>query len=451
LKRLIAFFIVGFFLISIGNAFAETHSSSTSKGIQVDGDVFVVSYSGITYVKIFGNTQYGGGDNIILTVTNPDGSTEEIKTRSSSDGYYETLLGYDRNDIMGIYNVFATYYGGYSKIGEISFELTDKSNPVTPKQPVASAPQPKVSSQNQVGEENKSSIPSWIKNISGFWVIDQISDEEYLTTIAWLIDNGVLKVSTSNPEVSQSKTESFEDKGDFKINHGEATVLLNQLYYIELIASQEYEAQAEWLNRIFFLPEDITITLAECDTINAFYDRRNKEITICYELMNFVYDFSNFKTTSSEKQSEIFDGILSFILMHELGHALIDVYDLPITGMEEDAVDQLATILMLDSPQSAVYLVHANSYFLFLGTYEVSQGELRFWDEHSFSLQRFYNMQCMMYGKFHDTEVGSVIEEILPYERQIRCEDEYQQVLSSWKRLLEPYANPEAIEYFFKS
>jgi len=111
LKRLIAFFIVGFFIISIGNAFAETHSSSTSKRIQVDEDVFVVSHSGITYVKIFGNLEsYSGGNNIFLTVTNPDGSTEEIKTRSSSDGYYETLLGYDRNDIMGIYNVFCSGY-----------------------------------------------------------------------------------------------------------------------------------------------------------------------------------------------------------------------------------------------------------------------------------------------------------------------------------------------------
>jgi hypothetical protein len=36
-----------------------------------------------------------------------------------------------------------------------------------------------------------------------------------------------------------------------------------------------------------------------------------------------------------------------FTLHHELGHALIDQLDLPVLGREEDAVDHLATIMML--------------------------------------------------------------------------------------------------------
>lgn len=34
------------------------------------------------------------------------------------------------------------------------------------------------------------------------------------------------------------------------------------------------------------------------------------------------------------------------MLFHELGHAFISLYDLPITGREEDAVDQFAAILL---------------------------------------------------------------------------------------------------------
>lgn len=33
---------------------------------------------------------------------------------------------------------------------------------------------------------------------------------------------------------------------------------------------------------------------------------------------------------------------------HEVGHALVDVLELPITGKEEDAVDQLSTYVLVE-------------------------------------------------------------------------------------------------------
>ena len=36
-------------------------------------------------------------------------------------------------------------------------------------------------------------------------------------------------------------------------------------------------------------------------------------------------------------------GVTVSTFFHELGHALIDAWDLPITGREEDAADQLPT------------------------------------------------------------------------------------------------------------
>ena len=32
--------------------------------------------------------------------------------------------------------------------------------------------------------------------------------------------------------------------------------------------------------------------------------------------------------------------------MHEMGHALIDLYDLPVLGKEEDAADSVATVFL---------------------------------------------------------------------------------------------------------
>ena len=37
-----------------------------------------------------------------------------------------------------------------------------------------------------------STIPPWIKNIAGFWAEDKISDAEFLASIQYLIDHGML-------------------------------------------------------------------------------------------------------------------------------------------------------------------------------------------------------------------------------------------------------------------
>lgn len=41
-----------------------------------------------------------------------------------------------------------------------------------------------------------SEIPSWVKNVEGFWSEDAITDKEFLAAIKYLIDNNVLKVSS---------------------------------------------------------------------------------------------------------------------------------------------------------------------------------------------------------------------------------------------------------------
>ena len=48
------------------------------------------------------------------------------------------------------------------------------------------------------------------------------------------------------------------------------------------------------------------------------------------------------------ERDEAVAGAFIFVFFHELGHALIDVYELPITGREEDAVDQLSTWILTD-------------------------------------------------------------------------------------------------------
>ncbi len=72
---------------------------------------------------------------------------------------------------------------------------------------------------------------------------------------------------------------------------------------------------------------------------NAFYDPSGPQIKICYELLE-QYE-KEFKTISKDPKEvdDMVEDTLVQTLFHELGHCLIDQWDLPATGREEDAVD----------------------------------------------------------------------------------------------------------------
>ena len=43
-------------------------------------------------------------------------------------------------------------------------------------------------------ETAQEKIPNWIKNIGGWWATDQVSDEEFIQALQWLIANGVMEI-----------------------------------------------------------------------------------------------------------------------------------------------------------------------------------------------------------------------------------------------------------------
>src|SRR5688500_14135049 len=53
-------------------------------------------------------------------------------------------------------------------------------------------------------------------------------------------------------------------------------------------------------------------------------------------------------TAEERQEADLFVlGNTVFILYHELGHALIDLLNLPVLGREEDAADNLASVMMI--------------------------------------------------------------------------------------------------------
>lgn len=211
-------------------------------------------------------------------------------------------------------------------------------------------------------------------------------------------------------------------------------------YERALQASEVFDAILEDVNSFLTLPREIPVVFAECGEANAFYDGEAQRITLCYELMaDFERVFSEAGTSPEEVPHRLLEAT-AFIFYHEMGHALVHQLELPVTGKEEDAVDDLATVVMINADEDTggeeMALSAAEAFYLWGAEAAEGPGDEDFADEHSLNQQRYYNILCTVYGSNEEAFAALVEEEVLPAARAERCAGEYQQKSTSWSRLL---------------
>lgn len=264
-----------------------------------------------------------------------------------------------------------------------------------------------------------------------FWIFT-------LSIILIIIISGcVSKESSTETQVSEEK--SIQDLGDFKVVY---TSTQNQ-YYNELQQvlqeSTAFENITDGLNSFLALPDDIDINFTECGVTNAFYDPETRQIVMCYELIEYFSQLFNYLESQDELWNATWDATF-FVFYHEMGHSLVGVLSLPITGKEEDAVDQLATLVLIGSGELGERAaINGANWFLLQGSQHTDIEQLAFWDEHSLDLQRFYNIACWVYGQNPEKYSYLVEGGWLPEDRALKCGYEYEQMYKSWNALLSPY------------
>ena len=130
----------------------------------------------------------------------------------------------------------------------------------------------------------------------------------------------------------------------------------------DLIDDEENIKDAEYLvdsmNEVFNLPYDVPIIFDECGYSNAYYNPNNKIIVFCYELVQDIHEITRTQDIFTPTDS-IPKDVVEFVIYHEIGHALIDIYDLPILGLEEDVADQLSVYMMMT--KSSVFSTYSLS------------------------------------------------------------------------------------------
>ena len=196
------------------------------------------------------------------------------------------------------------------------------------------------------------------------------------------------------------------------------------------------------LNAAFKIPYLVPVVFTE-GTEQAVY--RDGEIIICYDFLADIDKALKSDYPKPEERELILMGEAHFVLYHEVGHAMVDLFDIPIVGREEDAVDGLATILavsVLKRPELAIGAALA-----FDSQDDPSEDfeQRDYWDVHSLDAQRYYNILCWVYGgapEMCDDLVAKLVPEDWFESRAGECDHEFDELRKNWGKLLEPHFKP---------
>ena len=195
------------------------------------------------------------------------------------------------------------------------------------------------------------------------------------------------------------------------------------------------------INENFRLQEDLEFVFGAED--GPLYDPGINKIWIPYAFIEEVKErfvAANYAQSGVSADDATMDSLLH-TLFHELAHALIYRYELPVVGKEEDAADALATVLLIRFFEDGQELAISAADLFDLES-EESESELTaesFWDEHSLDSQRYYSTLCHVYGSAPEKYGNLLAESEFSENRAEGCIEEYEILLSSWLKLLAPH------------
>jgi hypothetical protein len=199
----------------------------------------------------------------------------------------------------------------------------------------------------------------------------------------------------------------------------------------------------------FRLPVDLTFRTLGCDGVaNAWW--RLPYVSVCYEYLNEIHrNLPKEATPAGVTRTDAVVGQFFYVFAHETGHAMFEIFDVPIFGNAEDAADHFASYLMLQFGKDqarGMILGAAYAYKKYVQSSEVSAPLVAFSDVHAAPAQRFYNLLCLAYGAdpvlFADF-VAQDAKDYLPKARATGCKREYDQVTYAFRDLILPHLDQQ--------
>ena len=130
-------------------------------------------------------------------------------------------------------------------------------------------------------------------------------------------------------------------------------------------------------------------------------------------------------------------------LYHEVGHALIDILDLPLLGGEEDSADA-AAIHLIDALHTEIEARAIVQDVARLYAFEHGERPEEFphYSRYSTNLRRSWNAVCFFYGGDPEGRRGFARKMGLPEERRLTCPEERDRQRRAWNDVLDRARGP---------
>lgn len=196
----------------------------------------------------------------------------------------------------------------------------------------------------------------------------------------------------------------------------------------------------------FRLPATIKMKIEGCDGVaNATFSANT--ISVCYEYFDLLMKHAPKMVRAGLTPRDALIGPTVEVFLHEFGHGILRVLDVPFFGKEEDAADYIATYLLLTfCKDDARRLILGSS---FVADAEMMEEQRKIpeartlADAHSLPAQRYFNRWCLAYGMDQELFADAIELGMLTEGRVKWCRWEWSTNEDAFKRLVEPYIDPE--------
>jgi hypothetical protein len=215
----------------------------------------------------------------------------------------------------------------------------------------------------------------------------------------------------------------------------------HQHIHDRLREQQVLERLAEFVSP-FRLPRPVLMKLDTCGVVNAFY--QDAVIYICYEYIQYIFDNMPKQPVSGGlTPRDAVIGPTVHVVLHEFGHGVFDLLQIPVFAREEDASDMFSSYIQLQTGHKEARVLLLG--MAFLGARQTQEEmanapELReYADTHSLPAQRYFNILCMSYGFDPQLFADAVSQWYLPPNRARGCADEYAKLQHAFEMLVRPH------------
>jgi hypothetical protein len=210
------------------------------------------------------------------------------------------------------------------------------------------------------------------------------------------------------------------------------------------------ESLKEFLSPLIIPPgTTLKISTKECGELNSWWSGRKDGLFLCYEWFDYALRIApGYNGSGGMTREDAALGAFLQVTFHELGHAMFDIYEVPILGREEDAADQMAGLILTQFGPDIAKRTLPGTVYLWqsMADSEDDWGHDLFSDIHGHPLQRAYNYLCIAYGADPTTFQYVVDQGLLPKARAANCGREYRQIYHAFAATIFPHIDVEKMK-----